>query len=986
MTHTDITEYLDYAIHLAATRPANAAIRDGLPEIRCVVSRLPAVIRRFVRGAVVAPLFLTEPPPRTMSLRHSYFDYDEWQRRMGIVPAWPYMPKEMFLMPDFRNTVNAARDASKPFPPNEILATLETIAKECDTNASRTTAEWSANDETTMLLGHVSRSCRSVKAILTLEDLRFLAAHGNFGEFAEMARRLLADEVERTKAAFEFIESPLAGKRPLEACMILTHFVLEEKLALLTWQLNGLPVTATASAAKDNLRERTDISAAEFAAHALSLLPLEPAYHFREALLNEPKTYRRDPEAKLRNTEMAIANSGWTIAIASQGSALLNNTVDSFITYAENAFGLKIQPVPPRRKLDAGKIIVVGNKNDLPDYAEGLRQRKDYRIVITPEQIVVCGFDDSGAMHGVYNLEARMNLREAPFLPCPLDVTRHSLFKVRMTFSCLGRMDWPDEYLSLLPRYGIDALYASPYANILGGCRYRGFGHIQLRSEMNSLIARAAKFGLKLYCPFINQINGDQIDESELIRRMITAFPEIKGYILLTEGFGGSSEIVGEISRAAHGVNPEIEIIPWNYNGAIIPEENKRKSDFIRSCPEDTIPMITWEKGCKIRFDNESRYVYDYSISVVGPSEVWAKDQIKAAQNKGMKDIYARADSWNNWQFGTLPYLPFPHQWLKRFESLREFGITGTLDCWTYGFWPNFIAELKYWYSWSNAPEPEDLLRQIARREFGENGTELALEAWECFSDAITLVPDTGHGILCNACAAPLFFEEPPRRMWLPESEAWRESFYGGTVNPYWPYAPRWAYLYPDFTNQKNMAALYAKNYLTYFENLDYGEKGLSLKVFLKYLRLAADKMEKGLRLYRRAAVIAPEEKKLNATRQIFLAEQIKRMLLSDAAVLEFEDCRFALCHAEERNLKHRLLDRMTDILQDELIRTLAFLDVIRRDSRMGFEWEADYFYTPEVINEKIKLLKLARDTQIPDYRMQVDGRKQRGCVIWNPA
>jgi hypothetical protein len=46
-----------------------------------------------------------------------------------------------------------------------------------------------------------------------------------------------------------------------------------------------------------------------------------------------------------------------------------------------------------------------------------------------------------------------------------------------------------------------------------------------------------------------------------------------------------------------------------------------------------------------------------------------------------------------------------------------------------------------------------------------------------------------------------------------------------------------------------------------------------------------------------------------------------------------------------------------------------ACLETARRDSRLGYQWETDYIYTPEVIEEKLKLLRLTLDHQIPASR-----------------
>ena len=53
----------------------------------------------------------------------------------------------------------------------------------------------------------------------------------------------------------------------------------------------------------------------------------------------------------------------------------------------------------------------------VPGCGASLNGPKGYEIVVSPERLTVCGYDERGAMFGLFNVEARMNLREAPFLP-----------------------------------------------------------------------------------------------------------------------------------------------------------------------------------------------------------------------------------------------------------------------------------------------------------------------------------------------------------------------------------------------------------------------------------------------------------------------------------------------------------------------------------------------------------------------------------------
>jgi hypothetical protein len=78
----------------------------------------------------------------------------------------------------------------------------------------------------------------------------------------------------------------------------------------------------------------------------------------------------------------------------------------------------------------------------------------------------------------------------------------------------------------------------------------------------------------------------------------------------------------------------------------------------------------------------------------------------------------------------------------------------------------------------------------------------------------------------------------------------------------------------------------------------------------------------------------------------------------------------------------------MSAILRDEIERTRASLETQRRDSRLGYEWEQDYFYTPYVLEEKLKLLQVTLEQQIPDWRRShsLPYNHASNTTIWWPA
>ena len=200
-------------------------------------------------------------------------------------------------------------------------------------------------------------------------------------------------------------------------------------------------------------------------AREVEQLPMEEPYDYHKRLSTSPvHIVRRDKAAQPKEAEMSLPVKGWKLVCSPGSSVIIRNAVLDFQDYLEKSQDVKVQ-IEERNSLDGwhdfNQSIVVGTIAQLPGCGLTLKGPKDYEIVATPEQITVCGYDERGAMYGLYNLEARMNLREAPFFPANLKTVRHSLYDTRMVHSWMGWMEWPDPVLSHLAHDGFDAIFAS---------------------------------------------------------------------------------------------------------------------------------------------------------------------------------------------------------------------------------------------------------------------------------------------------------------------------------------------------------------------------------------------------------------------------------------------------------------------------------------------------------------------------------------------
>ena len=509
-----------------------------------------------------------------------------------------------------------------------------------------------------------------------------------------------------------------------------------------------------------------EASAESFAREVERALPQEERYDYHKRLTGNPvHQARRDAKARPKPEEMTLPAQGWKLVWNQRSSPILQAAVRDFQDYLDKSMGVHVE-LEGRESLEGWesltRSIVVGSREQLPGCSMKLNRPKDYEIVALPERWMVCGFDERGAMHGLYNLEARMNLREAPFLRADLRTVRHSLYETRMVLSWMGWMEFPDRLLAHLAHDGFDGIFASVYANPNGDrttaetstdfyARLLFRVRPQDPARMRDLINRASRFGIKVYAPIIYQYLETPESEAglrRLVRDIVKQFPEIQGYILLTEGFwygkwgGGRSKddesvrdwarkwarAVAIVAEECQRLNPAIEVLPWDYNVDFRPSKSGLKRYVIQQLPRATTVLLTWENGKSFEIDGLRGHLRDYSLNQVGPAEV-TQAQIEEARGRGMK-VFVNADTFVcGGQLQTVPYHPFPYQWYARYKALEEYGVNGTLESWSTGYTPNFMTELRAWSCWSDSPPLEDLLGAIATRNFGSAGKEKDAES-----------------------------------------------------------------------------------------------------------------------------------------------------------------------------------------------------------------------------------------------------------------
>lgn len=455
---------------------------------------------------------------------------------------------------------------------------------------------------------------------------------------------------------------------------------------------------------------------------------MERKYGFRSRLDVVHKPDRRDPHAQPQDEELEITDE-WRIIISDQACELLAMTAEDLQDFFYRSMNVSVRLARTSDLAHAAQsainTIILGTKTELPEFGEALATARSYRIVAGDRRIVVCGNEDRGAAQGSFYLEDLMNMREAPYLPLQ-DISREPLFSPRMTHSGWGLDRYPDAHLNALAHAGMDAIlvFVKDVDETPEG--YQDF---------NYLVDRAELYGLDvyMYSYLSSRLHPDDPSAQEYYEstygRVFKACPKFKGVILVGESCEFPSkdpntsgklrldwpsdqpqtkpnpgwwpcqdfpQWLSLLSGTIRAHNPDADIVFWTYNWGWAPQEDRLK--LIRALPENITLQVTFEMFEQMRNEHVTHVCVDYTLANIGPGEYFSTEA-EVARERGIK-LYAMSNTGGlTWDFGVIPYEPFPDQWNRRHEALKkasqEWGLSGLMESHHYGCWPSFVQRAR---------------------------------------------------------------------------------------------------------------------------------------------------------------------------------------------------------------------------------------------------------------------------------------------------
>ena len=512
---------------------------------------------------------------------------------------------------------------------------------------------------------------------------------------------------------------------------------------------------------------------------------MERNFEFRNRMRQRFRPLGRDDAAP--SGSYVRVTDDFSIVVAHDCSIVLLKAAEDlrdYLFYAQDvSVSIKraMQPAPAANTIVVATAAEMGTVwSEKPVKASCVQTAKDGGIVI-------CGFDDRGCAQGCYRLEDVFSTNGGAWVN-EGSVNRAPRFSPRMIHSGYGMDQYPDAHLRNIAYAGMDAILI-----FVKDIDYTPAGYV----DFNGLIDRAAEYGLDVYAysylksKMHPETPGAFEHYDSTYGKIFRHCPGFKGVILVGESVEFPSKdphvVLTREEKNATGkptpgwypcfdypqwltmlqkvigqYKPDADIVFWTYNWGYMDAEARLK--LIDTLPEGITLMATFEMFETRKVDDLLIRATDYTLSFAEAGTYFRTEAERAAE-RGIK-LYAQANSAGlSWDFGVIPYEPFPRQWAKRYEALLEsnekHGLCGLMESHHYGFWPSFISALETRMITEPVQDADTALYTLACQLYGKANAEKVLEAWEHISKAITYYPSTNedqYGPMRIGPAYPLIF------------------------------------------------------------------------------------------------------------------------------------------------------------------------------------------------------------------------------------
>lgn len=709
---------------------------------------------------------------------------------------------------------------------------------------------------------------------------------------------------------------------------------------------------------------------------------MERNYDFRKEMLqfHRPGLRRGNDLPKINELQI---DDGFSIVYLACSGEVLETAAKDLQDYLRISMDVSVALCPVAAvPAELKGCILIGTKEQLQSKWEHEEIPASYEITVSENAVIVCGFDARGCAQGIYRLEDQMTSVHAPYIKKET-VHYAPAFSPRMVHSGFGEEDYPDAHLSAIAHAGMDAILL-----MVTGVNRTIIGE----HDFNELIRRAAKYGLDVYI-YSKIATWKHPDDEDALEFYENAFGEIfrqcpgfKGIILVGESvefpskdprvapFKHSQNKIDGIPTGKHSPGwypccdypqwlrmlqrviyphkPDADIVLWTYNWGGQPEEARLA--LIDSLPEGITLMATFEMFNLRQLDDILTRPVDYTISFpeAGPYFI---SEAKRAKERGIR-LYTQANSAGlTWDYGVIPYDPFPEKWIQRYESMldarEKYGLCGVMESHHFGFYPSFISKIEKLMFTLPRPSSDEVLRTMAAELYGPENADEALEAWHILSEAHSYYP----------CV--------------------NEDQYGPfRIGPAYPLVLELDAALPSDPNAMFGSRICATNYAL---SSAYRVGWLSTQaVGLRQLRIDTEMrcLEKmrAMQAQARAKLEAIAEKldglqEKDCLRLVNMIRFIENTATTAIHAKQWAKRRWKLlCSTDSRELL-QCVEEMQQIAEAEIENARATIPVVEADSRLGWEPSMEYVGDAEHIRWKIRQVTYVLEKELPDHRRVIE-------------
>ena len=352
------------------------------------------------------------------------------------------------------------------------------------------------------------------------------------------------------------------------------------------------------------------------------------------------------------------------------------------------------------------------------------------------------------------------------------------------------------------------------------------------------------------------------------------------------------------IEQGVHRGNPDAKVIVWDWGW---PDD--KCEEIILRLPKSCWFMVVSEWGMPIERGGVKSHIGEYSLSAVGPGpralRNWA-----FARKAGLKTV-AKVQVNATWEMAAVPSVPVLDLVAQHAENLSGQDVNGVMLSWSLGGYPS--ENLKLFQSFRRGDTADDAVVRLAHSEYGDKAAAKVREAWRVCSEGFKNFP----------------FQ---MRMLYSGPQHW------GPANPF-------------YTRPTGYPATFVVNIP--YDDVYYWKTIYPMEVWFDLMDKSADGFGEGAKLLREALqeVDCKHRKALEIELGRMLA--VYNHLKSGVEQGRFFDARnrYLKATSDEERAECKATMRKALELNKQII--ADHLQIVVRDSSIGYESSSQYFYVP---------------------------------------